>query len=159
MENVPVEFSKKMQWIKKSYFFMGFAISIILVCAYLFAWIRGANAKEVMVSGLCLFIFNILFFVFLYIFTIYIAKRFLKTKWNDFLDVYKKLRKWQRDHPKGRDRWRHKAWELWERVGPRQLAVWERVGPRQLADIIIKKSKIAPQIGAILHFLGAKRAV
>ena len=62
---------------------MAFGFCILLICSYAFAWIRGANLEAVLISGLCLLVFNILLFVSLYVLTVTLAKRHSITKKRD----------------------------------------------------------------------------
>ena len=72
-----------MKWINKMHFYMAFGFCILLICAYVFAWIRGANSEAVLLSGLFLLLLNILLFVSLYVLTATLAKHHSITKKRD----------------------------------------------------------------------------
>ena len=76
MENAPVKFSQREQWIRKLYFLIGLAFCIIIVCAYMFAWSRGATWVSILVPGSVVLIFTILFLGSFYLLTIKLAKRY-----------------------------------------------------------------------------------
>jgi uncharacterized membrane protein len=77
MENAPVNFSQRKQWIWKSYFLIGLAFCIIIVSVYVFAWSRGATLESILVSGSVVLIFTFLFTGFGYLCSIKLAKRHL----------------------------------------------------------------------------------
>ena len=76
MENAPVKFSQRKQWIRKSYFLIGLAFCIIIVSVCVFAWSRGATWESILVPGSVVLIFTILFLGSFYLLTIKLAKRY-----------------------------------------------------------------------------------
>ena len=76
MENAPVKFLQRKQWIRKLYFLIGLAFCIIIVSVYVFAWSRGATWESILVPGSVVLIFTILFLGSFYLLTIKLAKRY-----------------------------------------------------------------------------------
>jgi len=76
MDNVPVKFSQRKQWIRKMYFLIGLAFCIIIVSMCVFAWARGTPWKSILVPGSFILIFTVLFLASFYLFSIKLAKRY-----------------------------------------------------------------------------------
>ena len=77
MKNAPVKFAERKQWLKKIYISICLVCCIIIVCAYMFAWSRGATWESILVSGSVVLIFTFLFTGFGYLFSVKLAKRHL----------------------------------------------------------------------------------
>ena len=75
MGDLTSKYIERKQWIKKVYFLIGLVFSIVVLCAYLFAWSRGATWESILVSGSAVLIISILVLFFCYLLSINLAKR------------------------------------------------------------------------------------
>ena len=75
MADSTAEYKERKQWIKKTYFLIGLVFNIIILCAYMLAWSRGATWEPILVSGSGVLISTNLVLIFCYLLSIKLAKR------------------------------------------------------------------------------------
>lgn len=78
MVKTPTEFVDRRRRIKKIYVSISLVFCIIILCAYIFAWSRGASFQSILVSGATLLTITFLFCGGGYFFSVRLAKRDLE---------------------------------------------------------------------------------